>query len=34
MKISRGNMKILPVGQYLHYEHLRDDVTALVAQGD
>jgi hypothetical protein len=25
-------MKILPVGQYLHYERLRDDVTALVAQ--
>jgi hypothetical protein len=25
-------MKILPVGQYLHYERLRDDATALVAQ--
>jgi hypothetical protein len=25
-------MKIIPVGQYLHYERLRDDVAALVAQ--
>ena len=32
MKTSRGYTKILPVGQYLHYERLRDDVTALVAQ--
>jgi hypothetical protein len=32
MKTARGHMKILPVGQYLHYERLRDDVTALVAQ--